>query len=674
MKAAKQPMTKTTLPEGEVFHVHAMTAVGPTLYAATSAWRAGLQRSDDGGTSWRVVHDHPTPAGEVSRITTLAVLDRVLYAGLTSFGRPGVNLLRLDGDALRSVTGWPRGESVTGLAGWHGWLYGVHRSGRTSAVWRMREGASERVGGLDGEGVRALAAAPDALWAVSANERGGALWRSADGLSWTPAQRFADAEPLDVAVYAGQVYVGTRGPGARGPGERGTLWGPRAPARAEPEIAPRALPAIPVRLATADVSDALARLDRALNDPATYAASSASLRRALAPLALAGRPEVGPELARRLHGPFPDVGVRLFGGALTPPAARVARWYLLWGLALAGRGRVPAAYLAEPWTARPNRAEKYVEPVTGAAWAVGQVGQTDAETLGALIARLDAADQPPWLVGDLIGALTALTGERFGYDVAAWRRWWSARRSAAIGEMVVIPAGALVTGSERDEPAERAVRRVHVPAFAIDRFETTNAEFAAFVAASGHRTDAARSGVGWHWDGEWREVRGADWRHPRGPGSALDGLERHPVVQVSWNDAVTYCRWRGKRLPTEAEWERAARGDDGRVYPWGDAPPREGRRYRAAYGSDECCRADVGDGFVYTAPVGSFPLGRSLFGVEDMAGNVWEWVEDWFDAAPTRKVIRGGGWGNNPYGLRATLRHANPPDIGLSMVGVRCAR
>ena len=125
------------------------------------------------------------------------------------------------------------------------------------------------------------------------------------------------------------------------------------------------------------------------------------------------------------------------------------------------------------------------------------------------------------------------------------------------------------------------------------------------------------------------------------------------------------------------------------LYAWGDAAPRTDAEIRVSFGSIECCHPNDADGFRYTAPVGAFPLGQSRFGALDMTGNVWEWVADGFAAdfyqrspvvnprndEPTgRKVIRGGGWGNNPWGLRATLRHANPADIGLSMVGIRCAK
>lgn len=665
------------LPVGEVFHVHAIAASQGALYAATSAWRAGIQRSDDGGATWRVVYDHPTPPGLVSRVTALAALDGVVYAALSA-PEDGAKLLRLAGDGVRSVASWPPGRAVDALTAYRGHVYAVNVDPAGTAVWRTDGHRTERVTALDGHRVRALAADQDRLWVVTAREGGGALWRSADGRAWTRAHTFEGDEPLDVAVYAGRPYVGTRAPG-----RRGALWGPPAPAPIEPPVPRHALPSGSRVAAPAPLPAALARLDRALAHPGAYERHASGLRAALEPLALAGLPEVGDQISRRLDGPFAEGEVRLFGGALREPPAKVARWHLLWALAAVGRGRVPPALLAAPWNGVTNRTEKYLEPAPAAAWAAAVVGQDDEPTLSELVARLGAPGQPAWLDGDLVGALTVLTGKRFGYELDAWRAWWSSPRAASRVPMVRIPRGDLLMGSEAGEE-EAPVHRVTVAAFSIGRFEVTNEKFAEFVRKTGHVTDPERSRVGWHWDGTWREVRGADWRHPRGPDSTIDGLDRHPVVQVSWNDAAAYCRWRGARLPTEAEWERAARGTGGRVYPWGDESPRG----RASYGSDTCCGADDGDGFLYTATVGAFPRGRSPFGVDDLAGNVWEWVEDWFGAgfyarspvldpvhrvATSRKVIRGGGWGNDAAGLRSTLRHANPPDIGLSMVGFRCA-
>ena len=168
----------------------------------------------------------------------------------------------------------------------------------------------------------------------------------------------------------------------------------------------------------------------------------------------------------------------------------------------------------------------------------------------------------------------------------------------------------------------------------------------------------------------------ADWRRPHGPDSSIRGRDDHPVVQVSWRDARAFCAWRGGRLPSEAEWEFAARGSDGRRYAWGNAPPAQrgaATARRANYGTDDCCAPDDGDGYRTTAPVGTFPAGRSAFGLYDMAGNVWEWTTSRFPGRPDWYVIRGGGWGNNPHCLRAAYRHGNPPDIGLDMVGFRCA-
>jgi formylglycine-generating enzyme required for sulfatase activity len=238
--------------------------------------------------------------------------------------------------------------------------------------------------------------------------------------------------------------------------------------------------------------------------------------------------------------------------------------------------------------------------------------------------------------------------------------------------LVAIPGGTFVMGDAAGEPDE-APREVAIGPFRLMRHEVTVAMFARFAAASGHRTDPERDGASWVWERRWRVVKGADWRHPEGPNTDVANKDRHPVVQVSANDAAAFCAWYGLRLPTDPEWEFAARGTDGRRYPWGDDPPEQGGLGRANFGTVACCAADPSDGYRETAPVGSFPAGASPFGLLDMAGNVWEWTASPFPGQPGRVSLRGGGWGNDPYCLRTSYRHGNPPDIGLDMVGFRCA-
>ena len=240
-------------------------------------------------------------------------------------------------------------------------------------------------------------------------------------------------------------------------------------------------------------------------------------------------------------------------------------------------------------------------------------------------------------------------------------------------DLIEIPGGRLQQGDPAGEPDE-ARREVMLRPFRIQRHEVTNDDFARFVAASGHVTDPEKSGFGWVWTDRWRRVPGADWRHPQGPASTLDGLGDHPVVQVSARDAAAFCRFYGLRLPSDPEWEYAARGTDRRHYPWGDSPPEAADGARLAnFGTVKCCAPDEGDGYARTAPVGRFPAGASPFGLLDMAGNVWEWTADPYPPRRGQVALRGGGWGNNPYCLRVSYRHGNPPDIGLDMVGFRCA-
>ena len=240
-------------------------------------------------------------------------------------------------------------------------------------------------------------------------------------------------------------------------------------------------------------------------------------------------------------------------------------------------------------------------------------------------------------------------------------------------DLVDIPGGTFVTGDETGD-ANEVRQSVTVAPFRIMRREVTNAQFAAFVRLRDRVTDAEVRGSGYVWNGRWRQVEGAEWRQPQGPGSSIEGLDDHPVVQVSAQDAEAFCAFHDLRLPSETEWAFAARGPQSLRYAWGETPPvQDGRQRFANFGTVACCAPDESDGYARTAPVGSYPAGRSPFGLDDMAGNVWEWTASPFPGRPEERAIRGGGWGNNPYCLRAAYRHGNPPDISLDMVGFRCA-
>lgn len=210
--------------------------------------------------------------------------------------------------------------------------------------------------------------------------------------------------------------------------------------------------------------------------------------------------------------------------------------------------------------------------------------------------------------------------------------------------LVAIPAGRFVFGEESPTDASPA-RRIDLPAFAINKHEITNAQFRAFVAATGHRPAFFAE-------------------HPE------LGADDRPVVGVSWADADAFCRHHGLRLPNERQFERAARGRDGAPHPWGDAPATA---HRANRGAAACCGPDAADGYAMTAPVGRFPEGASAEGVFDLIGNVWEWTDDWYAPGQQFKVLRGGAWNSDDPRLRATHRLAYHPEYRFAgNGGFRC--
>jgi formylglycine-generating enzyme required for sulfatase activity len=239
--------------------------------------------------------------------------------------------------------------------------------------------------------------------------------------------------------------------------------------------------------------------------------------------------------------------------------------------------------------------------------------------------------------------------------------------------------------------AERPAHEVVVEEFVMDEHEVTNRQFAEFVAKTGYVTRAEERKFSRVYNLKkrcWEKCAGADWRHPGGPETTLDGKDDLPVVHVSWFDAMAYCRFAGKRLPREAEWEYAARGGVRDAdYPWGRDETPDGR-YMANYWQHD--QTTAADGFLTLAPVKSFPPNR--FGLYDMSGNVWEWCGDWFAAdyyaesprenppGPSEgqeRVIRGGSWlcpedffvGYTVFACSSRL-----PDETSQNVGFRCVQ
>jgi formylglycine-generating enzyme required for sulfatase activity len=222
--------------------------------------------------------------------------------------------------------------------------------------------------------------------------------------------------------------------------------------------------------------------------------------------------------------------------------------------------------------------------------------------------------------------------------------------------MVWVPGGEFLMGSDRHYPEEAPAHRVSIDGFWMDRCTVTNREFEHFVAETGHVTFAEKPANPEHYPGAkpemlapssvmfkkskapvdlsnhynwWVYVKGADWRHPRGPASTIKGLEDHPVVHVAYADAEAYARWAGKELPSEAEWEVAARGGlDDADYSWGEELTPEGRHMANTWQGEFPWQNRCEDGYEWTAPVASFPANG--YGLHDMAGNVWEWTTDWY--------------------------------------------
>lgn len=280
-----------------------------------------------------------------------------------------------------------------------------------------------------------------------------------------------------------------------------------------------------------------------------------------------------------------------------------------------------------------------------------------------------------------------------------------------INELVFIPGGVFTMGLDKPimpQDGEGPARSIEISGFYMDKYEVSNAEFAKFVAATGYVTEAEKFGNSFvveyflsietqaeitqavasaPW---WLPVDNASWKHPEGKKTDIKDRMNHPVVHVSWNDAVAFCEWAGKRLPTEAEWEYSARGGlKDRTFPWGNNQNPHGEHWMNIWQGEFLVNNTLEDGYAGTAPVNTYPPNK--YGLYNTVGNVWEWVSDWWTVqhskksqkdpqGPSRgtdKVKKGGSFMCHKdycYRYRCAARSQNTPDSSASNLGFRCAK
>jgi formylglycine-generating enzyme required for sulfatase activity len=279
-----------------------------------------------------------------------------------------------------------------------------------------------------------------------------------------------------------------------------------------------------------------------------------------------------------------------------------------------------------------------------------------------------------------------------------WDSWELTLAPGVRLELVRVPEGPFLMGSPEDDPIayfdEHPQHPVYVPEFYIGKYEVTLEAFRAFVEATGHETTAESRGGGYAWMGyQWGYVDGASWTHPQGIDTIPMSRDKHPVTLVSWDDALAFCEWASDvtgfdiRLPTEAEWEKAARGSDGMSFPWGEQPPSGGLANYADWNLiAEWADEGQDDGYEFTAPVGTYPEGVSPYGAHDMAGNVWEWTSTLYVDYPyvpddgredpndrKARVLHGGSYLSEAAYTRTATRLRAIPLHRDSHIGFRVA-
>lgn len=404
------------IPTELAFHVHAMAASGDQLYAAPSAWKGSIARSEDGGATWRTVYLHPTPDRRVSRITSLVALGDRIYGALNA--PEGRRLIRVDDGSGEVMPDWPEAGRSHGLTAHADALYGIVTTSEGAGVWRSDGDRSERVWTPPAGAVpQALGSDGTQLWMAVDQAGTVVLQTSPDGQSWSEQAVLEGGSARDLVAYRGVIAVG-----GRGADDQGVLWVFRPSTIVEDTDDPPSWPNLePGTSSDVDWAAEAERLDALLADPKSYEGYGQPLEDAILALPQEGVP---PDFyPNRLQTAMPSDPLEMFGDIVLDQMAVMARWRLYWGMGRAGSGKVDPADILQPWDYTPNRPFKFFSTPEIAIWAAGRLGQRDPQVLDALVRRLEDEATPRWLKGDAVGALFSITGERLGYDADAWRGW-----------------------------------------------------------------------------------------------------------------------------------------------------------------------------------------------------------------------------------------------------------
>ncbi len=407
------------IPNAPIYHTNQLLDWQGGLLAITGTRNAGMQVSKDAGRSWNEHYIHPTPSTHVSRLKEMIVFDGKLYAALND-----AKVKRLTvwtGSGYQTVRSWPLNRYFNGLVVHKEAIYGIVGRGNEREIWKYDGVNSIRVGQ---KGPFAdLASDGDQLWIVSRN---GKLWSSAMGEKWVRHGDLKNGRPTSIQAVGSNIYVAGAGDDGRG-----IIWGLRdqaIPMGPKPTKLP--LQTQPKQGVT-DWANAGQKLDALLSDPSSYGASGNGKLSVLVFQAAAQGAPPG-FFAARLKAKIPSMNVSAFGGNMQLRAEDIAHSLLLSGMERAGHPNVPVEYLLDPWGSSPNSYEKYFELELSALRAVIGSDQNDSPTIEALLKRLDYADDPPWLKSQIIGTLTAVSDEHFGYDIKAWKKWAQSKGQDAI--------------------------------------------------------------------------------------------------------------------------------------------------------------------------------------------------------------------------------------------------